>query len=190
MATDPMAGILARLAALERQRRNADVRQSGRVRCLFAQTADVTIANTAVETSIVGTGVGILLLPARYWTVGKALRVKVDGYYTSDGAAARQYKSYLGAVAIGATLSTTGGAVSAVGWQWFVDIICRSVGATGTVMVQQHHVQSSSSVQQVATTTTTIDTTVAALLDLRVKWSAGSAGRTLTCTNLTVEALN
>jgi hypothetical protein len=42
---------------------------------LFAATADKTVANTTTETSLVGTGVGTLTLPANCLTAGRSVRV-------------------------------------------------------------------------------------------------------------------
>ena len=39
--------------------------------CIFTQTADQTIADTVTETTMFGTGVGTLTLPANFWTVSK-----------------------------------------------------------------------------------------------------------------------
>ena len=46
---------------------------------LFAATASVQVTNTTTPTSVVGSGVGSLTLPADFFTAGKVLRVFASG---------------------------------------------------------------------------------------------------------------
>jgi hypothetical protein len=55
---------------------------------LFAQTADsVPVANTAVETTIVGPGVGTLTVPANSFSIGDSFTCALDGILSSGSSA-------------------------------------------------------------------------------------------------------
>ena len=50
---------------------------------IYRQTADKTVANTTTETSIIGTGVGTLPLPANFLIPGRTLRLTFEGVYST-----------------------------------------------------------------------------------------------------------
>jgi len=166
---------------------------------LFSQTADATISNTTTETTLVGTGIGTVTLPANFFVIGRTFRITARGYYGTQltGAATLRIKGYLGATAI---LDTTAKAVSAnlANRYWEVDAIvtCRTTGATGTVYAQGRFTHDDALVNfddwpMVNTGTTTIDTTASLAVALKVTWGAGvAAADTLTCTHLVIEALD
>jgi hypothetical protein len=55
---------------------------------LFAQTANsIPVANTAVETTIVGTGVGTLTVPANSFSIGDSFTCALDGILSSGSSA-------------------------------------------------------------------------------------------------------
>ncbi len=54
-----------------------------KVKGLFTQIATQTIATTTTKTSIVGTGIGSLTIPANTLTVGKTYRMHIEGMYST-----------------------------------------------------------------------------------------------------------
>ena len=48
---------------------------------LYSQTTPVTVVNTAVQTSIIGAGVGSLTVPANYFTTGMGFTYRTGGLF-------------------------------------------------------------------------------------------------------------
>lgn len=165
----------------------------------FTQTADKTVTNTVAETSILGTGVGTLTLPANFFIAGKTIRIKVGGVYSTPGVATTlTIKVKYGATVI-ATIVTTALLAGAVALEFEVEslITCRTTGAGGTVMVHGHTqystgVAGTSALDPLnnAGVATVINTTTSNALDVTVQWDAATATRIVTSTITTVEVLN
>lgn len=154
---------------------------------LFTQTADKTISD-GTATTMFGTGVGSLTLPANFWTVGKTLRISLRGYMSTDGSD----PAWTTLVKFGSTTIFTDADTTlddtATNYSYVNDfyITCRSVGVTGTLMTQQSN-QSWSYTS--ATSTVTVDTTSSSALDVTFDWS-DTTGDSITVTNAIVEVLN
>ena len=165
--------------------------------CIFTQTADQTIADTTDETSLFGTGVGTLILPANFWTVGKTIRVEIHGDFADMGNPTVDIHAYYGATKI---IDSSPIALSGLGgteeWETEVVITCRSVGATGTVETiidwEYETTTGSSAIERldVSGTLTTIDTTASGALDVTFQWGTAAAANTLTSEVGFVEVLN
>lgn len=163
----------------------------------FTQTADQTIANTTTETTLFGSGVGTLSLPANFWTVGKTIRLEIHGDFSDTGNPTVEVQAYYGATSLidsGAiALSGLGGTEE---WECIVLITCRSVGVTGsveTVIDWEYETTTGSSVIErldVAGVLQTIDTTAAGALDVTFQWGTAAAANTLTSEIAFVEVLN
>ena len=193
------------ILGIEARLRGAFVHRADNLpRLLYTATASATVANTTAETSIIGTGIGSLSMPATavealpvttvpFWFAGKTIRVRVMGYLSQLVAGPnRTVKIYLGSTALG-TIGplSTASALTNTGFSYEFLVTCRTTGATGTAFTQgltlsttlgQSHMGSTSAV--------TIDTTTAAALDVKFTWGTGDPGNTITATNVTVEALN
>lgn len=167
---------------------------------IFAQTANKTVADTASETSIIGTGSGEMNLAANYFTTGKTIKIKVAGIYSLPGAGAPTIlvKIKLGSTVI-ASVTTTALALSAsaLRFEALATITCRTTGATGTVMTDggiEYKVNGATqplfdSLNN-GGATTTIDTTTSKLVDVTVTWDSASADRTITSTVAILESAN
>lgn len=167
---------------------------------IFTQTANATITNTVTETTLLGTGVGTKTLPANSLIIGKTVRIKACGFYSTDGAAAGTLTFNL---KIGGTTVATTGARTAVNaaanfyWEIEAEITCRTTGAGGTVFAQAKFLH-----QQEATTynaflwplvntgTDAVDTTVSNALDLTTTFGTADTDNTITCSNSSIEVLN
>jgi hypothetical protein len=108
---------------------------SGVIGPVFSQSADSnTTANSL--TTIFGTGVGSLTIPANALAVGRAIRIHAGGYCsTADGGAGTKTLAViLGGVTVGT--GTSGATFQTVVnniWKIDVTIVCRSAGAGGSV---------------------------------------------------------
>lgn len=177
----------------------AGIKQS-RSGAIFSQTADQSVTNTVTETTMIGAGVGTLTLPANFFTIGKTIRIKLSGVYstvavTGDTVTVKvKYGSTV--IATKATSSLLTGATN-LSWWGEIVITCRTTGATGTV-------QPSGSVRYQASAagvlaedelnngaaTVTIDTTASSALNVTVTHSAANASNTIKSLTATVEILN
>jgi len=149
---------------------------------IYTQTADKTVANTVVDTSIIGTGVGTVTLPANFLVAGKSIDFKVMGYHSSTGNPTITVKIKLGSTVV-ATGTATSGNGTTNGFTILASVTCRTTGATGTVasagMYQELH-NGGAYEGLVQTGTTTIDTTVTQVFDVTVTWGTASASNTIT----------
>jgi len=167
------------------------------VGAIFTQTADQTIANTVTETTLFGTGVGTLTLPANFWAVGKTIRIEIHGDFADTGNPTAEVQAYYGATSL-----IDSGAIALAGlggteeWKTEVIITCRSVGATGTLETvidwEYETTTGSSAIERldVAGTTTVVDTTASGALDVTFQWGTAVAANTITSTVGFVEVLN
>lgn len=120
---------------------------TGRIpRILHTSSAAQGPSNTSTETSLVGT---TITLPAAYLNVvGKTVRAKLRGHYSSKAATpgTLTIKVKLGSTVIAQTAAQTmASSVAVFAWELDVPITCWSTGASGTVLANGtfHHVESS-----------------------------------------------
>ena len=159
-------------------------------RSLYTATASGTVANTVTETTLIGSGVGSLTLPANYYSgAGRTLYVYASGYYSNTGTPTLNIRLKHGATALAATgaVTTTTGATN---WEWSFSgyVTCRTTGATGTVILQGEFLINTSATAvaryaMVNTATVTIDTAATQVLGLTAQWGTASASNTITATN-------
>lgn len=163
-------------------------------KAVFMQTASVTVGNTGVETTLTGSGIGSLTLPANFLKAGTTLKVRVFGTHSATLAPTIELKVKLGGVTIldtGAvtTGNSTNDLFSIEGW-----VTCRTTGAMGTVFAQGWYNERAQipanalAYPMVNTTTSTIDTTAADAVDVTLQWGLGAVGNTATATHLVLES--
>ena|SRR3990167_2851428 len=105
---------------------------------IFTQTATATVGNTGTETTLTGSGVGTLTLPANTLVAGRALRLKANGTFSTNALAnPLVIRVKLGSTAVLLTVATAA-ATLLVDRMWSVSAIitCRTTGALGTVQSQ------------------------------------------------------
>lgn len=165
------------------------------VTCLFTATADATVANTAAETSILGTGVGTKTLPANFLVAGKTIRGKVRGILSDTLTPTINIKVKLGATVIMQTTAValiTG--LANAGFDLGFDMTCRTTGASGTVMGGAMFFYANGTTAQVlagaGTAAVTVDTTSSQVIDVSVTWGTASASNTITGQTVTLEVVN
>jgi len=166
---------------------------------IFTQTADKSVSNTTTETTIVGSGVGTLTLPANFFVAGKTIRVTMSGVYstvavTGDTVTVK-VKYGTTVLASKATTSLVTGATNLF-WESEILVTCRTTGATGTVQVSggiRYQVAGSVIVEDElnnTVATTTLDTTSSGLFDITVTHSAADASNTVKSLVGAFEVLN
>lgn len=164
-------------------------------RTVFVQTASTTLNNSTTETTLTNTGVGSLTHPANFFIAGKTTRIKAYGYLGDTGTPTLRIKFKLGSVVlIDTTAITLPTITGSKAWVAEATFTCRTTGASGTIQAQGYFSFDNVTVpflMTVANTgTSTVDTTVTQAFTLTAQWGAADAANTITCTNLTLEALN
>jgi hypothetical protein len=165
-------------------------------RVLFVQTADKTVTNTNAETTLFGTGIGTLTLPANFFVVGKSLRITLRGRHTIDATPPNfTIRLKLGAVTLASHVHTD---LNDTDQYWEINFIltCRTTGAGGTVIGQGYQLESETTAgdsnsfePMVMTATAAMDTTAALTLDVTIHPDVADAGSSHTTTNALVEVI-
>jgi hypothetical protein len=152
------------------------------------------IANTVVETTLFGTGVGTKSLPANFWTVGKSLRLRLHGLLQYSGAGSGgRIRIKLGStvISLSAVLAFSGTA-AAPGTLFEIDVVitCITTGASGTVFAQgRFYNQTAGTFGIIAPTAVVVNTTVGQVVDATYAWTTASASRIVTTTNASIEVI-
>ena len=140
----------------------------------FSQTADsLTITNTVLENSIVGSGQGSLVFPSGTFAVGDSYHAKIGGVISAQNGDDITIRIKTGATVLATTgaISLTG--VTSLGWECELDFTIRSIGASGSIVTNgnfAYNRDSGSLEGFVFQDVQTIDTTVSNTLDITVEW--------------------
>lgn len=162
----------------------------------FAQTANANINTSAVETTLIGTGIGTKTLPANFLTVGKTIKVRMWGFYGTKaspvGAFTIRFK--YGSTTLVTLSPTLTVSLTNQAFNLEFELTCRTTGATGTVFAQGEgdfftSATAAGIVTGVTTATTTINTTASNAIDVTAQWATSNASNTITSTNYTMEIL-
>lgn len=157
---------------------------------IAVQTADATIANTITETTLFGTVVGTLTLPASFLIAGRTIRITMRGHVSTTGTPNLTIRSKFGSTELVTTTAFNAGTLASIGWTWTCDITCRSTGATGTVVASGTFAWNNGSQRNaVKTTTTTVDTTATQAVNVTAEWGTAAAANTITAQLAQVEVL-
>jgi hypothetical protein len=156
---------------------------------LYAQTANSTIVtNTTTETTIIGTGVGTLSVPANGFTVGDTFRAVFGGIINANNNETIRIKVKAGSVILlDSGLENLGSAVIDDVWSLNVDFTIRQLGAAGVASIVSlgsfHYTKTNNaSVQGFGfnvLNNTTFDTTISNTLDVTVEWGTASTGNNI-----------
>ena len=149
---------------------------------LFVQTATATAVTGNSETTILGTGVGSLTIPATWFTAaGTVLDIRTSGKYSTGAVPGTlQLKLKFGSTVVGQTAAFTP-LVSVTDGVYVLTarLIARTVGASGTIFVVDGVLNSGTTLTPAYTaftnptlgTAVTIDTTATNVVDLTATWS-------------------
>ena len=159
----------------------------------FSQSATVTVASTADETTLVGAGLGSVTLgTASQNTAGKALRVKLWGWLSNVATPTLNLKVKFGSVVIAATGDVTLSADQTdVQVEIEVDIVTRTTGATGTVIAAGRARVGTVWYPMLNTAVSSaLDLTSALVANVTADFSASDAGNSIKAAIILVEKLN
>ena len=156
---------------------------------LYAQTANSTIVtNTTAETTIIGTGVGTLTVPANGFSVGDSFRAVFGGVINAENNQTIRIRMRTGAVLLlDSGPQNLGSAVIDDVWSLNVDFTIRQIGAAGVASIVSlggfHYTKTNNaSVQGFGfnvVNSTTFDTTISNTLDITVEWGSASTGNNI-----------
>jgi hypothetical protein len=156
---------------------------------LFAQTADsIPVTATAVETTIIGTGVGTLTVPANGFQVGDSFNGVLIGHLSCVGTATLHIRVK---TASGILLADTGvmamNATTAKHWKLDVNFTVRTLGAPtiasiasgGLFAYTKNSGLNFEGVNFSITNNTTFDTTISNTLVVTAEWNTNNAGNSI-----------
>jgi hypothetical protein len=162
---------------------------------LFTATANATVANTASETTLLGSGTGSLTVPSVI--IGKCIRFRARGFWSTLALTAGNIT--LNFKAGSTVLATTGAMTVPLSqsnnyWEVEADINIYSVTAGGVMWTQGRFLtQIAALAAQIAGMVNTGSAGTGSLssaLGLTATWSVASASNTITCTNVSADTVN
>jgi hypothetical protein len=148
---------------------------------LFAQTANsATVTNTTVETSMLGTGVGTLSVPANGFSVGDSFSGRLVGHISSRNNGTIRIKVKSGSAILGDTGLLTMPQTTNKHYNIDLNFTIRTIGAAGvasivTGMVFTYSKDASNAFEGSDASiinSTTFDTTISNTLDITVQWGS------------------
>jgi hypothetical protein len=163
---------------------------------LFAQTSDsIPVTNTTVETTIIGTGVGTLSVPANSFSIGDSFVCELDGLLSSLSSATLHIRVKTLA---GAILADTGiiNMAAATNKPWIINLYftIRTLGAATTASISSgglfSYIRNGGTQFEgyVLSTvnSTTFDTTVNNTLVITAQWNTANTGDSIISKNFTL----
>lgn len=150
---------------------------------LFAQTANsATTTNTTTETSIIGSGVGTLDVPANGFSVGDSFSSRIVGHISSRNNDTIRIRVKTGTVILGDTGLVTMPQTTNKHYTIDLNFTIRTIGAAGVASVVSGIVFTYSKNASNAfegsdfsiINNTTFDTTISNTLDITVQWGAAT----------------
>ena len=163
---------------------------------LFAQTADSTpVTATAVETTIIGTGVGGLTVPANGFSIGDSFTCLLDGVMSCTSSSTIQVRVK---TAAGALLADTGiidlAATTDRSWIMNLYFTVRILGGAGTASVSSgglfSYIRNGGTQFEgynlSTVNTTTFDTTISNTLVITAQWNDNSVNNSIISRNFTL----
>ena len=141
---------------------------------LYAQTVNsATITNTTTETSVIGSGVGGLTVPANTFLRGDSYHAKIGGVISAQNGDDITINIKTGSTVLASTGSISLSPVTALGWELELDFTIASLTATGSMCTNgnfAYNRDTGSLEGFVFQDVQTIDTTIDNTLDITVTW--------------------
>ena len=156
---------------------------------LYAQTANSTIiTNTTTESSLIGTGIGTLSVPANGFAVGDSFRAVFGGVMNANNNQTIRIRLRTGsALLLDSGLQNLGSSVVDDVWSLNIDFTIRQVGAAGVASIVSlggfHYTKTNNaSVQGFGfnvVNNTTFNTTIINTLNVTAEWGSASTGNNI-----------
>lgn len=152
---------------------------------LFTQTADsVPVKATIVETTIIGTGVGTLSVPANQFKVGDSFLVVCTGVLSAVNSNTLTVRIKTGSLVLSTSGAISMSSATNRNFELKVYFTVRTIGASGVASIASGgtffytrnastNMEGSNYSQE---TTTGFDTTIANTLNITAQWSTNNAG--------------
>jgi hypothetical protein len=158
---------------------------------VFTQTNTVTLTNTPTETTLLGTGVGSLTLPADLFVAGRTIRITLAGTIASALNNTIQYRLKIGGVTFDTSVANS---MSAITVDFLLEAVftCRTTGSGGTgfgVASIKYGTPVASSTFNSAGSTA-LNTTGTLAVNVTGQWGGTDAGDILNVYAAIVEILN
>ena len=152
---------------------------------LFIQTADLTVANSVTEVTILGAGLGTLIIPANSLKVGSVIICKVEGIVSDTMNPTLRVRIKAAGVTIVDSGAVSLGGTSDDHFAIDVQMIVRTIGTTGTMMTTGGVITSRNDhfglVRAGASPdVSVINTTLGLAMDATVEWGTAATGNTIT----------
>ena len=163
---------------------------------LFAQTADSTpVTGTAVETTIIGTGVGTLTVPANGFSIGDSFTAFFDGRISCVGSATLHIRvKTLAGVLLADTGIIAMDAATNHNWKLDLQFTIRTLGTTGVASISSGglfgYIKNSGNNYEGYVLSninnTTFNTTINNTLIVTAQWNTTNAGNSIFSRNFTL----
>lgn len=141
---------------------------------LYAQTVQsATLTNSTTETSVVGTGVGSLSVPADAFVVGDSYHAKIGGVISAQNNDTITIRIKTGSTVLATTGVISLEAVTGMGWECELDFTVAAIGATGSMCTNgnfAYNRDTGSLEGFVFQDVETFDSTVSNTLDITAEW--------------------
>lgn len=151
---------------------------------LYAETSNsVVVTATTSESSLIGSGIGTLSVPANAWNIGDSFRADFGGLLSSKNNDTIRIRVKAGSVILADSgVQTMSTAIDDI-WQFSINFTVRTLGVAGVASIVALGVfhttkQSNGAPQGFAfstTNNTTFDTTIPNTLDVTAQFSSDSA---------------
>lgn len=150
---------------------------------LFSQTtSSATITNTTTESSLIGSGVGSLSVPANAFKVGDSYHAKLIGHISCNSAATLRLKIKAGSVIFADTGIIDLDTITNKHWEINVYFTIRAIGSAGVASIASGGIFSytkNSGLNFEGTNfsvvnNTTFDTTISNTLDVTAQWGSAN----------------
>ena len=151
---------------------------------LFTQTANgPTVTATTTESTIIGTGIGSLTVPANAFQVGDSFRVDIMGHISAKNNDTVRIRVKAGSILLGDTGVVTMPNITNKHFDMSLNFTIRSLGAAGVASIasggQFTYSKNASNAFEGSdfslVNNTTFDTTISNTLNITVQWSSTSA---------------
>jgi hypothetical protein len=152
---------------------------------LFTQTGDsVVVSATTDETTVIGAGVGTLLVPPNGFSIGDSFRIKMGGVISNPSNNDIRIRLKSGSVDLGDSLFQNLSTHSNDTWCLDIDFIIRNIGGTGTASIMTigsfaTTKKNGGDIQGFSFETlnnTTFNTTISNTLNITVEWDQVDSG--------------
>jgi hypothetical protein len=147
---------------------------------VFTQTADLTLTNSAIQTTIIGTGIGSSTIAANTLVAGKTVRMHGYGYLTTAASAPTLsisvgFQSALSSISVAGITST----MSFVPMEWDVELTIRTAGSSGAFQVNGWVSVAGTKSYIASAGTGTVNTTTTQTADIQATFGTADVNNTI-----------